>query len=51
MGRFVLALMAIVVWIAAASSGYAVPDAISDRLWLVALFPAVYILALGLLSD
>ena len=51
MGRLALAVMAIVVWIAAASNGYAVPDALGDKLWLVALFPAIYILGLGLLSD
>lgn len=51
MGRFVLAVMAVVVWVAVASNGYAIPEGLGDKLWLVALFPAVYILAMGLLSD
>ena len=51
MGRLALVFMAVVVWIAFAGNGYTVPDGLSDKLWLVALFPAVYILGVGLLGD
>jgi hypothetical protein len=51
MGRFALAVMAVIALIAAANSGYSLPDGLNDKLWLVALFPAVYVLGLGLLGE
>lgn len=51
MGRFVLVVMGVLGWIVLANNGYAVPDGLADKLWLVALFPAVYIFGLYLLGD
>ncbi|MGE3918757.1 MAG: hypothetical protein AB7F78_23965 [Hyphomicrobiaceae bacterium] len=51
MGRFVLVVMGLLAWIAVANSGYALPAALDDKLWLVGLFPAVYILGLMLIGD
>ena len=51
MGRLALAAMAVFAFIGIASNGYSVPEGLSDKLWLVALFPAVYILGVGLLGD
>lgn len=51
MGRLALVFMAVVLWIGFAWNGYTVPDGLTDKMWLVALFPAVYILGVGLLGD
>ncbi len=51
MGRFALVVMGVIAWIALANSGYALPSGLDDKLWLVGLFPAVYILGLTLIGD
>jgi hypothetical protein len=51
MGHFALAVMAVLAWFAASNTGFVPPDALSDRLWLVGLFPAVYLLGLTLIGD
>lgn len=51
MGRLALAVMAGGVWMAWAKNDYSVPYGLEDKLWLVALFPAVYILCITLLRE
>ena len=51
MARLALAVMAIGVWLVFAQNGYSVPYGLEDKLWLVALFPIVYILCIGLLRE
>lgn len=51
MGRLALAVMAGVAWMVWAGNGYSVPYGLEDKLWLVALFPAVYILCISLLRE
>jgi hypothetical protein len=51
MGRFALVVMAVLAWIALAKNGYSLPSGLDDRLWLVGLFPGVYILGLWLIGD
>jgi len=51
MARLALAFMAAMVCYGIANNGFAVPDALEDKLWLVAIFPAVYLLGVSLLKD
>lgn len=51
MGRFALIVMGVVAWIALANGGYSLPASLDDKLWLVALFPGVYVLGLTLLGE
>jgi len=51
MGRFALLVMGALVWIVLAKHGYSVPEVFAEKLWLVALFPAVYAFGLYLLGD
>lgn len=51
MARVALVVMAVSVWIGLAKNAYVVPDALTDHLWLVAMFPAVYILGISLLRE
>ncbi|MEZ5818275.1 MAG: hypothetical protein R3D44_14440 [Hyphomicrobiaceae bacterium] len=51
MARLALAVMAFTVWVIVANNGYAVPEGLEDKIWLVAAFPAVYILCISLLKE
>ncbi len=51
MARLALALMAVGGWMVWVNNGYSIPYGLEDKLWLVALFPAVYILCISLLRE
>lgn len=46
-----LAVMAIGAWIILANNDFSVPEDLEDKLWLVALLPAVYLLSVVLLRE
>ncbi|MGE0699259.1 MAG: hypothetical protein AB7O57_09215 [Hyphomicrobiaceae bacterium] len=51
MGRVALAVMAVLIYAIVANNGFSTPEGLEDKIWLVAIFPAVYILGLGLLRE
>jgi len=51
MARLALAAMAGGAWMVWADNGYSVPYGLEDKIWLVALLPAVYILCISLLRE
>ncbi|MGE0768729.1 MAG: hypothetical protein AB7L90_19960 [Hyphomicrobiaceae bacterium] len=51
MARLALALMAVGAYIVLANNEFSIPYELRDKLWLVALFPAVYLLCVGLLRE
>ncbi|MBS0242662.1 MAG: hypothetical protein JSS20_10830 [Proteobacteria bacterium] len=51
MGRIAFALFALVLGFTFLNKGLPFPDDLSDKMWLVALFPAVYVLGYALLAD
>jgi hypothetical protein len=49
--RLAFAIMAIGVGIVLVNNDFSVPYELRDKLWLVALFPSVYLLCVGLLPE